>query len=314
LGDIVPILEQVLQSGERNFVVIADDVDFDALAALVINKLRGNINALAVKAPSYGDREKEMLEDIAALTGATVITESVGRKPENATLQDLGRAQRVIAKQDETTIIGGEGDQATIDARVRLIKAQIEDATSDFDKEKLNERLAKIVGGVAVISVGGATESEQKERKYRVEDALNATRAAALEGVVAGGGVALLNAAKALDNLHLDGDEGVGVAILQRALEEPARQIAENAGLEGAVAVSQIRRRAEQQNNPNIGFDVISEQYVDMVKEGIIDPVKVARSALENAVSVAGMILTTEALIAELPQPAEPAMPPMEDY
>jgi chaperonin GroEL len=313
LNDIVPILEQVMQAGERNFVVIADDVDFDALAALVINKLRGNINALAVKAPGYGDREKEMLEDIAALTGATVISESTGRKPEHATLADLGTAQRVIAKAEETTIIGGGGDPAAIDARVRQIKAQIEEATSDFDKEKLNERLAKIAGGVAVISVGGATESEQKERKYRVEDALNATRAAAVEGIVAGGGVALLNASVALDTLELEGDEAISVDILRRALEEPARQIAENAGLEGAVAVAQIRRRAAQEHNPNIGFDVIHEEYVDMVKAGIIDPVKVTRSALENAVSVAAMILTTEALITEIPHP-EPPMPPMEDY
>ena len=312
LGDIVPILEQVLQSGQRNFVLIADDCDFDALAALVINKLRGNINALAVKAPGYGDRQKEMLEDIAVLTGATVITEAMGRKPENATLRDLGRARRVVAKKEETTRIGGEGIQAAIDARVRQIKAQIEEATSDFDKEKLNERLAKIAGGVAVISVGGATESEQKERKFRVEDALNATRAAAVEGIVAGGGVAFLNAAKALDRLQLEGDEAVGVQILRRALEEPARQIAENAGLEGSVAVSQIRRRAAAESNLNIGFEVVREEYVDMVKEGVIDPVKVTRSALENAVSVGGMILTTEALITERPQPAAPAMPNMD--
>lgn len=313
LGDISPILNQVLEAGERNFVLIADDCDFDALAVLVINKLRGNINALAVKAPGYGDREKEMLEDMAVLTGATVISESTGRKPEHATLADLGRAQRVIAKAEETTIVGGQGDPAAIQARVRQIKNQIEEATSDFDKEKLNERLAKIAGGVAVISVGGATESEQKERKYRVEDALNATRAAAVEGIVPGGGVAYLNAARALDTLKLEGDEAVGVEILRRALEEPARQIAENAGLEGPVAVAQIRRRAEQEGNPNIGFDVVSEQYVDMVKAGIIDPVKVTRSALENAVSVAGMLLTTEVLITEIPS-KEPAPPPMEDY
>jgi chaperonin GroEL len=315
LNDIVPILEQVLRAGERNFVLIADDCDFDALTALVINRLRGNVNALAVKAPGYGDRQKEMIEDIAILTGATVISESTGRKPENATLRDLGRAERVVAKKEETTIIGGQGSQAAIEARVRQIKAQIDEATSDFDKEKLNERLAKIAGGVAVVSVGGATESEQKERKYRVEDALNATRAAAVEGIVAGGGVALLNAARALDGLQLEGDEAVGAAILRRALEEPARQIAENAGLEGAVAVSQIRRRSEAAGNPNIGFDVVSEEYVDLVQEGIIDPVKVTRAALENAVSVAGMILTTDVLVTEIPKP-EPAMPmpEMEDY
>jgi chaperonin GroEL len=315
LNDIVPVLELVLGSNERNFVLIADDCDFDALTALVINKLRGTLNALAVKAPGYGDRQKEMLEDIAVMVGATVISESTGRKPEHVTLADLGRADRVIAKNEETTIIGGRGSQAALDARVRQIKAQIEDASSDFDKEKLNERLAKIVGGVAVISVGGATESEQKERKFRVEDALNATRAAAQEGIVAGGGVALLNAARALDTLKLEGDEGVGVQILRRALEEPARQIAENAGLEGAVAVSQIRRRSQQENNPNIGFEVIGEEYVDLVKEGIIDPVKVTRSALENAVSVAGMILTTDALVTEIPTPEPPMpMPEMDDY
>jgi chaperonin GroEL len=316
LNDIVPILEQVLSSGERNFVVIADDVDFDALTALVINKLRGTVNALAVKAPGFGDRQKEMLEDIATLVGATVISESTGRKPEHATLADLGRAERVIAKKEETTIVGGKGNQSAIDARVRQIKAQIEESTSDYDKEKLNERLAKIVGGVAVVSVGGATESEQKERKYRVEDALNATRAAALEGIVAGGGVALLNAARALDSVTLEGDEAVGAQILRRALEEPARQIAENAGLEGAVAVAEIRKRAALEKDPNIGFDVIGEDYVDMVKEGIIDPVKVTRTALENAVSVAAMILTTEALVAEIPtpEPPMPAMPDMDDY
>jgi chaperonin GroEL len=315
LNDLVPVLELVLGSGERNFVLIADDCDFDALAALVINKLRGTLNALAVKAPGYGDRQKEMLEDIAILTGATVISESTGRKVENVTMADLGRADRVVAKKEETTIVGGKGSQAALDARVRLIKAQIEDASSDFDKEKLNERLAKIVGGVAVISVGGATESEQQERKFRVEDALNAARAAAQEGIIAGGGVALLNAARALDNLKLEGDEAIGAQILRRALEEPARQIAENAGLEGAVAVSQIRRRSKEANNPNIGFEVISEEYVDLVKEGITDPVKVTRSALENAVSVAGMILTTEALVTEIPTPEPPMpMPEMDDY
>ncbi|MGH2599410.1 MAG: chaperonin GroEL [Dehalococcoidia bacterium] len=316
LNDIVPVLELVLGSGERNFVLIADDCDFDALTALVINKLRGTLNALAVKAPGYGERQKEMLEDLAILTGATVISESIGRKPENVTIADLGRAQSVIAKKEETTIIGGAGNAAAIEGRVRQIKAQIEDATSDFDKEKLNERLAKIAGGVAVISVGGATETEQKERKYRVEDALNATRAAAQEGIVAGGGVALLNAARALDTLKLEGDEAVGAQILRRALEEPARQIAENAGLEGAVAVSQIRRRSKEAKNPNIGFDVMGEDYVDMVEEGILDPVKVTRSALENAVSVAAMLLTTEALVTEIPspEPPMPAMPEMDDY
>lgn len=315
LNDIVPVLEQIAQAGMRNLVIIADDIDHDALAVLVINKLRGNLNVLAVKAPGYGDRQKEILEDIAILTGATVISESIGRKLENARLEHLGRARRVIAKKEETTIIEGAGSPDAIQARVRQIKRQIEDATSDFDKEKLNERLAKIAGGVAVVRIGGATESEQKERKFRVEDALNATRAAAQEGIVPGGGVALLNAAKALDGLTLDGDANVAVGILRRALEEPLRQIAENAGLEGAVVASQIRKRQQAENNANIGFEVVSEQYADLVKEGVIDPVKVTRSALENGVSIAMMILTTDVLVTEIPQ-QEPAMPmpPMDDY
>jgi chaperonin GroEL len=315
LNDIVPILEQVSQAGIRNFVIIADDVDHDALAVLVINKLRGNFNALAVKAPGYGDRQKEMLQDIAILTGATVISEETGRKIENARLEHLGRARRVIAKKEETTIVEGGGDPTAIQARVRQLKRQIDDTTSDYDKEKLNERLAKIAGGVAVVRVGGATESDQRERKYRVEDALHATRAAAQEGIVPGGGVALMNAAKALDNLTLEGDADIAVGIMRRALEEPARQIAENAGLEGAVAVSQIRKRQQSESNPNIGFEVMAEEYTDLVKAGVIDPVKVTRSALENGVSIAMMILTTDALITEIPskEPPMPA-PPMDDY
>jgi chaperonin GroEL len=315
LNDIVPILEQTSRAGMRNLVIIADDLDHDALAVLVINKLRGNLNAVAVKAPGYGDRQKEMLEDIATLTGATVITESAGRKIDQAQLSDLGRARRVIAKKDETTIVEGLGNKGAIDARVRQIKRQIEDATSDFDKEKLNERLAKIAGGVAVVRVGGATESDQKERKYRVEDALNATRAAAQEGIVPGGGVALLAAAKALDDVKLDGDAAVAVSIMRRALEEPLRQLAENAGLEGAVVASQVRRRQQAENNPNIGFEVVSEEYVDLLKAGVIDPVKVTRSALENGVSIAMMLLTTDVLITEIPDNSpQPAMPPMDDY
>ncbi len=315
LNDILPILEQVARAGIKNFVVIADDVDFDALSVLVINKLRGNLNALAVKAPGFGDRQKEMLQDIATLTGATVISESLGRKLEHATLRDLGRAERVRAKKEETTIIGGKGDRAAIEARIRQIRRQIEEATSDYDKEKLQERLAKLVGGVAVVRVGGATETDQKERKYRVEDALNATRAAAEEGIVPGGGVALLNAVSALDGLKLEGDEQVGVSILRRALEEPARQIAENAGYEGAVVVAQIRRRQREANNPNIGFDVMTEEYKDLVAAGIIDPVKVTRSALENGVSIAAMLLTTEAMVVEIPEEQKPApVPPMDEY
>jgi chaperonin GroEL len=296
-------------------VIVADDVDHDALAVLVINKLRGNLNPLAVKAPGYGDRQQELLQDIAVLTGATVISEKTGRTLQNVRLQDLGRARRVVAKKEETTIVEGGGDKAAIEARVRQIKRQIEDATSDYDREKLQERLAKIAGGVAVIRVGGATESDQAERKYRVEDALNATRAAAEEGIVPGGGVALLNAASALDSLKLEGDAGVAVNILRRALEEPARQIAENAGYEGAVVVSQIRKRQQAENNPNIGFDVVSEEYEDLLKAGIIDPVKVTRTALENGVSIAMMLLTTDALIAEIPHEEPPApVPPMDDY
>ena len=316
LGDIVPILEQIARAGMRDLVIIADDVDHDALAVLVINKLRGNLNALTVKAPGFGDRQKEMLQDIAVLTGATVISEDLGRKLEHARLEHLGRARRVIARKEETTIVEGLGDPAAIQARVRQIKRQIEDTTSDYDREKLNERLAKIAGGVAVVRVGGATESEQKERKYRVEDALNATRAAAQEGIVPGGGVALLNAAQALDDLTLEDDAAVAVKIMRRALEEPARQIAENAGLEGAVVVSQVRRRQRAENNPNLGFEVLSEQYVDLAQAGVIDPVKVTRSALENGVSIAMMLLTTDALVTEIPgkEPPMPAMPPMDDY
>jgi chaperonin GroEL len=315
MADIVPILEQLLRAGERNFVIIADDVDFDALSVLVINKLRGNLNALAVKAPGYGDRQKENLEDIAILTGATVLTETTGYKLQNARLEHLGRARRVIAKKEETTIVEGGGDPRAIAARIAQIKHLHEEATSDYDKEKLNERLAKLSSGVAVIRVGGATESDQKERKYRVEDALNAVRAAAQEGIVPGGGVALLNAARALDTLKLEGDEAVAVNILRRALEEPARQIAENAGYEGPVVVAQIRKRQQAENNPNIGFEVMSEQYVDMVKAGVIDPVKVTRSALENGVSIAMMLLTTEGLIVEIPEKnPPPPMPPMDDY
>jgi chaperonin GroEL len=315
LNDLVPILEQVARAGLRNFVIIADDVDYDALTVLVINKLRGNMNVLAVKAPGYGDRQKEMLEDIATLTGATVISESMGRKLEGARLEDLGRARRIISRKEETTIVEGQGQPAALDARIKQIRRQIADATSDFDKDKLKEREAKLVGGVAVVRVGGATESDQRERKYRVEDALHATRAAAQEGIVPGGGVALLNAAKALDSLQLEGEAQVAVGILRRALEEPARQIAENAGIEGAVAISKARKLQQSEGNDHIGFEVISEDYVDLVKAGVIDPVKVTRSALENGISIAMMILTTDALITEIPTAEAPMpAPPMDDY
>ncbi len=315
MNDILPILEQVARAGVRNLAIIADDVDFDALSVLVVNKLRGNLNVLAVKAPGFGDRQKEMLQDIATLTGATVITEALGRKLENATMYDLGRARRVVARKEETTIIEGGGNPVEIAARVRQIRAQIDEATSDYDKEKLNERLAKIAGGVAVVRVGGATESDQKERKYRVEDALHATRAAAEEGIVPGGGVALVNAASALDSLKLEGEAQVAVSILRRALEEPMRQIAVNAGEEGAVVISLARKRQAAAGNTNIGYEVNSGAFIDLVDAGVIDPVKVTRSALENGVSIAMMILTTDVLVTEIPSatPA-PAMPPMDDY
>jgi chaperonin GroEL len=312
--DLLPVLEKVIQSGNKNIVVIAEDVDGEALATLVVNKLRGTINALAVKAPAYGDRRKEMLKDIAILTGGQVISEETGRKLENATLADLGRARRVIADKDNTTIVEGAGRQSEIDARIKAIKAQIEETTSDFDREKLQERLAKLSGGVAVIKVGAASEVEAKNRKSRVEDALAATRAAIEEGIVPGGGVALLNAAKALDSLKLEGDEQVGVTILRRALEEPLRQIVANAGLEGSVVVEAIRREHAAGKSTNWGFDVQREQYCDLVEAGIIDPAKVTRSALENGASIAGMILTTEALVTEVKEKNPPPAPAMPEY
>jgi chaperonin GroEL len=312
ITEILPLLEKLVQV-TKNLVIVAEDVDGEALATLVVNKLRGTLNVLAVKAPGFGDRRKAMLEDIAILTGGKVISEETGRKLDTTTVQDLGRARRVTANKDETTFVEGHGSQEAIMARVKQIKAQIEETTSDFDKEKLNERLAKLAGGVAVIKVGAGTEVELKEKKHRVEDALSAARAAVEEGVVPGGEVVYLNALKALDKLEADlsGDEKTGVHILRRAMEGPIRQLAANAGLDGSVIIDGVRRAQAEHKTPNWGYDVIGNKFVDMFEAGIIDPVKVCRSALENAGSIAGMILTTEALITDIPEKEKaPAMPP----
>jgi chaperonin GroEL len=308
--DLLPILEKVLQV-TKNFVIIADDIDGEALATIVVNKLRGTINALAVKAPSFGDRRKEMLEDIAILTGGTFITEDMGRKLEGAQIADLGRARRIIAGKDDTTIIEGYGSDEAIQARMKQVKAQIDETASDFDREKLQERLAKLSGGVAVLKVGAPTEVELKEKKLRVEDALSATRSAVEEGIVAGGGVSLIRCQPVLDALAatLDGDERTGVQMLKRVFEEPLIQIAENAGVEGTVVVDAVRKS----NDPEFGYDAMDNVYGNMIERGVIDPVKVTRSALENAASIAGMVLTTESLITDIPEPpgSTPAMPDM---
>jgi chaperonin GroEL len=299
VADLLPLLEKLIETGSKELLIVADDVDGEALATLVVNKLRGILNVLAVKAPGFGDRRKDMLRDIAILTGGTVISDEVGTKLDVATLADLGRARRVVATKDDTTIVEGHGKREDIDGRIKQIKAQVEHTTSDYDREKLHERLAKLSGGVAVIKVGAATEVEMKEKKARVEDALHATRAAVEEGIVPGGGVALLRAGTAIDRLVLpDSDMRVGAAIVKRALEAPLRQLVLNAGLEPGVVVETIRHSS----SPTWGMDLVSEQFVDMVQAGIVDPAKVTRSALENAASVAAMILTTEALVTDAPQ------------
>jgi chaperonin GroEL len=312
--DIVPLMEKLLQAGQRNLLVIAEDVDGEALATLVLNKLRGTFNVLAVKAPGFGDRRKAMLQDIAALTGGTVISEETGRKLESATLDDLGRCDKVVSDKENTTIVGGAGTEEAITGRINQIKAEIDASTSDYDREKLQERLAKLAGGVAVIGVGAATEVELKEKKHRVEDALSATRAAVEEGIVPGGGVALINAISALDDVETEyPDEQTAVNMLRRALEEPMHGIARNAGMDGAVVVQEVRRQQKSEKNDRFGYDVMSNEYRDMVNAGIIDPAKVTRGALENAASIAAMILTTEALITDIPE-KEKAAPPMPNY
>jgi chaperonin GroEL len=306
IHDILPLLEKVAQSGKKELVIIADDVDGEALTTLVLNKLRGTFQVLAVKAPGFGDRRKEMLQDIAVLTGARVITEEIGLKLENATLEDLGQAHKVVATKEMTTIVDGKGDKTQIAERVAQIKKTMENTDSNFDYEKLQERLAKLAGGVAVIRVGAATETEMKEVKHRIEDAVGATKAAVEEGVVPGGGVALIRAIKALDGLNLQAEEAIAVGILRRALEEPLRQISQNAGVDGSVIVEEVKK-----NTGNFGYNALTGVYEDMVKAGVIDPTKVTRSALQNAASIAGMFLTTEAVVTDLPKKDEPTMPPM---